>query len=133
MEKEVMGKEEDGGAGRLLSRSLCCLAGGGSNSLISGFYLIHKHRIRWLHFTSRQVLMVSLLILETEVTRRFGTASVGDPSQRKRSASISHGDGRTSGGGTSTKFWSDGADGAVRLPDPPALCAIQLFLRLVQI
>lgn len=42
MEKEVMGTEEDGGAGRLLIRSLCCLAGGGSNSLISRLYLIHN-------------------------------------------------------------------------------------------
>lgn len=43
MEKEVMGKEEEeGGAGRLVIRSLCCLAGTGSKSLISKLYLIHK-------------------------------------------------------------------------------------------
>lgn len=44
MEKEVMGKEEeDVGAGRLVIRSLCCLAGTGSNSLISKLCLVHEY------------------------------------------------------------------------------------------
>lgn len=48
MEKEVMGKEKEevGGAGRLVRLSLCCLAGTGSNSLISKLCFICLYRSR---------------------------------------------------------------------------------------
>lgn len=59
----------------------------------------------------------------------FGTASVREPSQRKSSTSSLHGAGRGEGG--DTRFWSGGTGGVVRLPDPPALCAVRLRMRPV--
>lgn len=63
------------------------------------------------------------------LTRTFCTASVREPSQRRSSTSSLHGedrrrrgDGGGGGGGGGVRFWS----GAVRLPDPPALCACRL-------
>lgn len=60
------------------------------------------------------------------LTRTFCTASVREPSQRRSSTSSLHGEDRRrrgdGGGGGGVRFWS----GAVRLPDPPALCACRL-------
>lgn len=68
--------------------------------------------------------------------RTFGRESVREPFQRKSSISSLHGEGRGGGGrggggGTHTRFWPGGTGGAVRWPDPPALCAVKLQTRLV--
>lgn len=52
--------------------------------------------------------------------RRFCRASGGEPSERRRSASRSHGAGRTDGA-SGARIVSAGSSGAVGLPDPPAL------------
>ncbi len=65
------------------------------------------------------------------LTRTFGTASLREPSQKKSSTSSLHGEGSDDGGSRDMGFWSGGTGGAVRLPDPPALCAITLWMRLV--
>lgn len=64
--------------------------------------------------------------------RKFGTASVRVPFQRKRSTSSSHGERRGDGGSLGTSFWTEGHVGVPRLPDPPALCAVKLQSKLVQ-
>lgn len=52
--------------------------------------------------------------------RRFCRASGEEPSERRRSASRSHGAGRTDGA-SGARIFSAGSSGAVGLPDPPAL------------
>lgn len=60
------------------------------------------------------------------LTRTFGTVSAREPSQRRSSTSSLHDEGgRRRGdeaGGGGLGLWS----GAVRRPDPPALCACRL-------
>lgn len=75
MEKEVMGKEKEevGGAGRLVSRSLCCLFGTESNSLISA-----ASSQTFRSCGSDQVLSKCLLV------KRFQTSSRVCPQENVR-------------------------------------------------
>lgn len=81
--------------------------------------------------TKVQTASTSIPNSSSELRRMSGTASAGEPSQRKSSTSSLHGAGRGVGGSRGTRFWSGGTGGALRLPDPPALCAVRLGMRLV--
>lgn len=74
MEKEVIGNEEEvGGAGRLVIRSLCCLTGMGSNSLISKLYLMHECGTRRIRKTPLSFLnFVTSLVFSPLHQQRIG-------------------------------------------------------------
>lgn len=92
---------------------------------VQSFSVTHQQRqqSRWLSL--RFGTMCHLLLLDFVLTRTFGTVSVAALSQRKSSTSSSHDEGRAGGGGRAPRFWSCGTGGAVRLPDPPVLCALR--------
>lgn len=71
-----------------------------------------------------------LALLDFVFTRTFGTVSVREPSQRKSSTSSSHDEGRAGGGGRRPWFWCRGTGVAVKLPDPPVLCASRVRIRV---
>lgn len=67
--------------------------------------------------------------LSSFLMRKFGTASVRVPFQRKRSTSSLHGERRGDGGSIGTSFWTEGHVGVLRLPDPPALCVVRFTIK----
>lgn len=132
MEKEVMGREEDGGAERPLVLPLCCLHCTESKSLISNPVNSRGAARAPLRFWSRSDTKLHARSSEVKnvqtrravgvyrcLTRRFCRASGGEPFERRRSASRSHDAGRAAGA-SGARVASAGSSGALGLPDPPA-------------